>query len=198
MIELKYPAADVQAEMFPLVDADGHVVGSATRRYCHGGSMALHPVVHLHVIDSQGRLYLQQRSMTKDIAPGRWDTAVGGHVDYGETLTQAVVREAREELGLHVAGTLAPEGVTLADAPAGQLVFLFQYVWQSSRERELVTAFALRYDGPLQPDHDEVDDGRFWPVEALAAVMSAEADTFTEQLQQAEWPRLQSKLSSLS
>jgi isopentenyldiphosphate isomerase len=31
-------------------------------------------------------LYLQKRSETKDIQPGKWDTAVGGHVDYGETI----------------------------------------------------------------------------------------------------------------
>ena len=87
-------------EIFPVVDDTGKTIGKATRAQCHGGSMLLHPVVHLHVFDSLGRLYLQKRPDWKDIQPGKWDTAVGGHVDYGESVVQALLREAREELGL--------------------------------------------------------------------------------------------------
>ena len=74
--------ADNSSERFPIVDAEGHVVGSATRGECHGGSMLLHPVVHLHLFNSRGELYLQKRPAWKDIQPNRWDTAVGGHVDF--------------------------------------------------------------------------------------------------------------------
>ena len=52
---------DNQNEIFPVVDEDGRVVGSATRGECHSGSMLLHPVVHLHVFNSAGELYLQKR-----------------------------------------------------------------------------------------------------------------------------------------
>ena len=45
---------DNSEEIFPVVDAAGTVVGSATRGECHGGSMLLHPVVHLHVFNSKG------------------------------------------------------------------------------------------------------------------------------------------------
>ena len=61
---------NTRQELFPIVDEQGNVVGSATRAECHSGSMLLHPVVHLHIFDSQGRLYLQRRSMNKDIQPG--------------------------------------------------------------------------------------------------------------------------------
>ena len=92
--------SDNSEEIFPVVDAAGNVVGKATRGECHGGSMLLHPVVHLHVFNSRGELYLQKRPAWKDIQPGRWDTAVGGHVDYGETIAEALRREVREELGI--------------------------------------------------------------------------------------------------
>ena len=87
-------------EMFPLVNEEGVVVGCATRAYCHSGAKPLHPVVHLHIFNSNGELYLQKRAMHKDIQPGKWDTAVGGHVDYGEDVVSALFWEAREALGV--------------------------------------------------------------------------------------------------
>lgn len=185
MIELVYPANAGTAEYFPLIDEEGHVVGQATRRYCHGGSMALHPVVHLHVFDREGRLYLQKRSMKKDIAPGLWDTSVGGHVDYGETLDEAVRREAWEELGVR-SEELGGESSSLR--------FLFQYIWQSSRERELVTAFAVVYDGPLTPDHDEVDEGRFFTIDELRQWQGQ--GMFTQQFEEQELNHLLAAINS--
>jgi isopentenyl-diphosphate delta-isomerase type 1 len=165
-------AADDGAELFPLIDEEGHVTGRATRKACHGGTMWLHPVIHLHIFNTAGELYLQRRSLKKDIQPGKWDTAVGGHVDYGEQILQALRREAREELGL-----------TAPFVP----VELFHYVWQSERERETVCAFRTTYDGPLTPDLDEVSEGRFWSIAELQQALGA--GTFTPQFEQ-ELPRL--------
>ncbi len=92
--------SDNSKEIFPVVNEEGTVIGSATRGECHSGSRLLHPVVHLHVFDKQGSLYLQKRPEWKDIQPGKWDTAVGGHIDFGEDVVTALHREAREELGI--------------------------------------------------------------------------------------------------
>lgn len=89
--------SDNSEEIFPIVDRDGKVVGKATRGECHGGSKLLHPVVHLHVFNKDGDLYLQRRPEWKDIQPGKWDTAVGGHMDYGEDVTTALLRGKRRD-----------------------------------------------------------------------------------------------------
>ena len=91
---------DNSQELFPVVDEEGNILSAATRGECHSGSMLLHPVVHLHVFNSQGELYLQKRPAWKDIQPDKWDTAVGGHVDLGENIQEALRREVQEELGI--------------------------------------------------------------------------------------------------
>lgn len=142
---------DNQQEIFPVVDDQGRVLGSATRGECHSGSKILHPVVHLHVFNPAGDLYLQKRPEWKDIQPGKWDTAVGGHIDYGETHPQALLREVREELGIT---DFTPQ-------------FVDKYVFESARERELVYIYRCTYDGPFRPSANELDGGRFWTMQEI-------------------------------
>lgn len=169
MIELIYPyeiapvvpaptadsvsVAAQSCEWFPVVEPSGLVVGRSTREYCHSGAKPLHPVVHIHIIDRYSRVYLQKRAMHKDIQPGKWDTAVGGHVSYGESLMEALYREASEELGLSEFNPL----------------YLQTYEFESSVEREMVNVFAVVGSYSLYPDHDEVDEGRWWEISDIEA-----------------------------
>lgn len=152
---------DNQQEVFPIVDEEGRVIGSATRGECHSGSFLLHPVVHLHVFNSAGDIYLQKRPEWKDIQPGKWDTAVGGHIDFGESPDDALRREVREELGI-------------MDFTAE---FVDKYVFKSKRERELVYVHRCIYDGPIQPSASELDGGRFWSLQEIRDAMGH--DIFT-------------------
>jgi mutator protein MutT len=152
---------DNQAEKFPIVDEEGRVIGAATRGECHDGSRLLHPVVHLHVFNSQGEVYLQKRPEWKDIQPGKWDSSVGGHIDYGETPEQALVREVHEELGI-------------TDFKAERVG---RYVFESRRERELVYVHRTTYDGPVRPSADELDGGRFWSMDEIRAAIGQQVLT---------------------
>lgn len=145
---------DNSNEIFPIVDEEGNTIGSATRGECHDGSKLLHPVVHLHLLDSKGRLYLQQRPLWKEIQPGKWDTAVGGHIDYGEDVASALKREVREEIGIE---EFTPK-------------FLMKYLFESERERKLVYVYSTVYDGEINPS-EELDGGRFWSFDEIEDVM---------------------------
>lgn len=143
---------DNQDELLPLVDEYGNVIGRATRKECHGPGRPLHPVVHLHVFDRTGRLYLQKRPMWKDIQPGRMDTSVGGHVDFGESISDALRREAREEFGLD----------NFVAEPLGS------YIFECERERELINAFRTTVDSDPRPS-DELDGGCYMSLEEIEA-----------------------------
>ncbi|MBI4778613.1 NUDIX domain-containing protein [Candidatus Desantisbacteria bacterium] len=138
-------------ELFEIVDEQGNIIGQALREECHRNPCLLHRVSHVLVFNSQGSLYLQKRSINKDIQPGKWDTSVGGHLNEGETHEDAGVREMAEELGIC--------GV----AP----IYLYDYIWRSDRESEMVRTFMAIYDGEISYSSDEIETGRFWTLDEI-------------------------------
>lgn len=138
---------DNSEEIFPVVDAAGTVVGSATRGECHGGSTLLHPVVHLHVFNSKGELYLQKRPAWKDIQPGRWDTAVGG--------MSTMARRLPKPCGARSARSWASRSSRPRRSPSTSSA--------RSASANLVHVYRAVCDGPVRPS-GELDGGRFWSV----------------------------------
>ncbi|GAB1452646.1 hypothetical protein MASR2M47_27020 [Draconibacterium sp.] len=133
-------------EWVPLVDEQGRITGKAPRSQVHSGSKLLHPVVHLHVINHNKAILVQKRPKSKLIQPGKWDTAVGGHISAGETLEQALKKEAFEEIGL-------------IDFSAK---IVKTYKWESEVEAELVYMFVTYDFENFKVHSDEVEEARFW------------------------------------
>ena len=152
---------DNNEEMFPLVDELGNITGAASRGGCHNGSKLLHPVVHLHVFNDKGELFLQKRPAWKDIQPDKWDTAVGGHIDLGENAEQALKREVSEELGIT---EYEPQFVT-------------SYVFESKVEKELVFVYKTIYNGEITPSKEELAGGRFWGIQEIKENIGKEVFT---------------------
>ncbi|MBP5172593.1 MAG: NUDIX domain-containing protein [Bacteroidales bacterium] len=183
------PEADA-SEIVPVVDENGLVIGRASREYCHAGEKTpfkpaespentpiggetpskpadslLHPVVHLQIIDRYSRFFLQHRSANKETFPNRWDTAVGGHVAYGEYYQEALFREAGEELGLF---DFNPQ-------------YLDNYIAENEGDREMVGLYITVGAFDLHPDNYEVSEGRYWTIEEIEANIGK--DVFTPEFE---------------
>ncbi len=135
-------------EFVPIVDEQGKVVDKATREYVHNGSHALHPVVHLQLINRSWQIFLQKRSSKSKIQPGKWDSAVGGHVKWNETIEQALEREMYEETKLKLSN----------------VSLLSRYIWNSDIESELVFSFIQITDKEPTINPLEAEQGRWWTI----------------------------------
>lgn len=138
-------------EYLDIVDFSGKVIGSAPRSKVHGNPSLIHRVVHVLVFNKKGEILLQKRSLNKDVAPGRWDISVGGHVGLGEDLITSSLREMHEELG--IAG----------DGPE----YLYSYMHSNAYETELVATFRYIYEGEFFFNREEIDEIRFWHYDEI-------------------------------
>ncbi len=138
-------------ETLEVVNESGEIIKPLPRSEIHGNPSLIHRVVHVLVFNKKGELLLQKRSMHKDVAPGKWDTSVGGHVNYGETLDEAVKREMEEELGIT---TCTPD-------------FLYTYIHSNPYETELVYTYSCFYNGKISFQQDEIDEARFWNLDEI-------------------------------
>lgn len=140
-------------EFFNIVDNNGKVIGKATREDCHNGSKLLHPVVHIHILNSKKQLLLQKRKKNKDIQPGKWDTSIGGHIKAGETLENAIVREAKEETGI--------------DINLDKIIPLKIYIYESEIEKEHVHSFIYFYNDKIIFQKSEIEKVNFFSFNSI-------------------------------
>jgi len=141
------------AEWFDIIDEKTRIVGKAPREICHNGSKLLHPVVHVHIMNTQKKILLQKRAHDKDIQPGKWDTSIGGHIQSGEKLDKALIREVKEEAGI--------------DINIEKLLPLSKYIFESDIEKEYVFSFIYFYDGVIKFQESEIDEVNFFTINEI-------------------------------
>ncbi len=150
-------------EYFDIVDENNVIIGRASREECHAKGL-LHRGIFVLVINSNGKILLQKRSMNKDIRPGLWTTSVSGHVDSGETYEEAARREMREEIGI--------------DTKVRELyTFVFKDKGKDYIDNEIDKIFVAKHDGPFKIDKEEVDFVAFYKPKEIFKMMKKEKFT---------------------
>lgn len=142
-------------EEVDIVDAHDNVIKKADRSVAHKNGL-LHRVVHVMVFDPDGRLFMQQRALSKDVYPGHWEGSLSGHVLSGETPKQAAERELHEELGV----CLTPK----------HFKKVLTFGLHADKERVLSTLYAVKdFKGDIKLDEEEIKQGEFWSLKKVEA-----------------------------
>jgi isopentenyldiphosphate isomerase len=128
-----------QQELVTIVDEENREVGAVTRREMREGNL-FHRATYVFVFDSEGKLYVQHRTLIKDVYPGYWDLAAGGVVLAGESYALSAARELEEELGI-------------AGVP---LHHWFEFYFEDLGSRVFGAAYSCTYEGPLRLQPEEV------------------------------------------
>ena len=144
---------DDQDEIFDIVDREDKIVGQAKRGDVHQNKNLIHRSVAIAVINSRDRIFLQRRSITKDLDSLLWTISCSGHVPSGESYEQAAMRELAEELKIL--------GVSLN--------YLTKYLYQSPKETEMAALYKVSYDGPIELNTEEIYEGKFFSREELVS-----------------------------
>lgn len=136
------------------------------REYIAKHGFIWHLAAHVWIVNPQGEILFQQRSINNRNFPGMWDISAAGHVLANETIIEGAIREAKEELGL----VIQPE----------QLVEISRHN-SSSGNHHLHTAFVCLLDVKLEDlkfVDKEVDAARYIHWHDLAQMTDAD---FAEQ-----------------
>lgn len=87
-------------EYIDIVTSEGKVTGrKALKSEIHANGY-YHNTAHIWLYTKNKEILLAQRAASKSICPLLWDVSVAGHVDTGELIIQAAIREVKEEIGL--------------------------------------------------------------------------------------------------
>lgn len=143
-------------ERVVLVDGQDRPIGTALKSRVHTEDTPLHRAFSVFVFDSEGRLLLQLRALSKKTWPGVWSNSCCGHPAPGEAYEAAVRRRLYEELG-----------ISEADVRPGLPDFRYEARWGGLMEREICPVFlAYTSQAPI-PDPAEVEEVQWAPWDAF-------------------------------
>lgn len=161
-------------ELLHVVDENDCVIGTCARHIIHASGLK-HRAVHILVFNGQGQVFLQKRSMNKDLNAGLWDTSAAGHVDAGEDYDHCALREIEEELGIQGLKTIEP---------------LFKLEPENETGMEFVQVYRLMHNGPFELAVDEIDEGGWFSPAELTERVQADDQHLTETFKML-WRRFQ-------
>jgi isopentenyldiphosphate isomerase len=138
------------SELVDVVDADDRVIARATRAEVRARKLR-HRATYVLVFNSDGQLFVHQRSATKDVYPSYYDVAVGGVVGAGESYDEGARRELAEEVGI---STVTPRPI-----------LKFQYEDADNQVNGRV--YSCSYDGALTLQEEEIVAGEWLDLDVV-------------------------------
>jgi len=151
-------------ELIAVVDEHDNFIENRPRKEVHKLGLR-HRAVHILVFNDANQIFLQKRSLTKDINAGLWDTSAAGHVDAGENYDVCEHRETIEELGVCVDETLN---------------FLFKLPAIPETGMEFVQVYRCQHNGPFTLEAGEIDDGQWFDIQEVAQRVKTNAPSITD------------------
>lgn len=145
----------------------------------------LHRAFSVFLFNSQQKMLLQQRALTKYHSGGLWTNACCSHPRPGEKTFDAAQRRIREELGIEAI-----------------IDFAFHFTYQAEfdnglHEYEFDHVFTGIYDGELYPDPSEVGGYCYKSIEEIKQDLSLKPQLYTEWFKIA-LPKLESHLAEMN
>jgi len=122
--------ADHPEEVLDLVNENDEVIGSTTRKDIYAQGLRNYRVIHAFIINDEGKLWIPRRVGSKKLYPNGLDYSIAGHVESGETYTEGLIKEAKEEVGLDL--TKTPYKEIGRFSPHMHAVHCFQHVYEIS------------------------------------------------------------------
>ncbi|QWF69934.1 NUDIX domain-containing protein [Methylomonas paludis] len=149
-------------ELLPVVNEQDELIELRCRQEVHQLQLR-HRAVHIFMFNEQGRLFLQKRSMFKDLNPGLWDTSAAGHVDGTESYDTCAHRELWEELGI-----------------TALLYKLFKLDACPELGMEFIQVYRCMYNGPLKLEPAEIDEGAWYSLKDINTIVDKNDPQFTD------------------
>ncbi len=165
-------------EYFDILTEDGDKTGMQESRSEVHRDGAYHGSVHIWYLEDN-RILLQKRSMNKESCAGKWDAAVTGHIDIGETPLDAALRELSEELSLEVcADNLKLLFIQNTHIEEGKFI---------SNEVNYVYKLIARIDrSRFLPQKEEIDEIKFVEISQIRHEFQTTPEQFAFTVQELE------------
>lgn len=141
-------------EFMDIVNNENQVIGNASINDIYAKKLT-HRIVHILIFNNKGEMAIHFRSKHKSFCPLHWSTAVGGHVQKGETPHQAAIREMDEEL------RISPE-----------ITLLFADEYFKGNHKKFLSIFKTIYNGPFNENPEEVVEVKFFTIEKLKEMIN--------------------------
>ena len=150
------------AQVLDAVDEADRVVGLVRRSEVFRRKSNFR-VAHLFLFNQRGELLIQQLAKRRSRHPGCWGSSVAAYVASGERYKDAIVRRARQELGIQAQD--------------------LELVGQTSMEEEGCTKFISVFtgccDGGFSVDTSHISQVHFAPVDEILRAAEMEPWMFT-------------------